>query len=390
MTTITGTPAAAPPARPVRTDVPTSAAFRPRRSDGTGSQRWELLLYPTPTDTMSVTLRYLVTPGQLSVDNPFPLGGRQHAETLLASCLAVAEEREKGGQGPAFAKFMQRLSASIHLDKQSEPTGTTTWKSDGDDVGNSIKSLAGLHMGFGQNPDAWTENQRQEVMEAVRQGLRRFYVPPPLPGRRHSHQWSFLTPLESMSLEAGKSEYDLPSDFGGMDSPMTYVAGDNVLHPSIEIVGEHHIRRLLQGSAQANGRPIKAGFHQKAGVQEGGTQYQIVFWPVPDDAYTLNFRYRVQPGQSIDVIHGGDAHFQTILEAVRSAADSMQRRRQRPHEQLFMERLQASVMYDEQLAAPRTMGYNRDQSVNRGSGIRGEIDRAGWGETGVTYNGRSF
>lgn len=369
---------------------PQYAAVRPSISKGGGHQRWEVLLYPTPDASKSVNYRYTVAATDLSEENPFPLGGVPHAETVLASCLAVAEDRESPENNKARQLFQLRLSASIHLDKQSGEPVTTTWNSDAKDDKSKIEGLVGLHMGYGQNSNAWDETARQMIIEAMRQGLQRFYIPPPIPGRRVSHKWSFLSPVETLNIESGKSEYDLPTDFGGMDSPMTYAAGQNVIHPPVDIVGEHQIRKLIQSSTASNGRPTRAGIRQKSAPQEAGTQYEILFWPVPDGTYQLDYRYRVSPRYDMTVIHGGDAHFQTILEAIKSSADVLQKRRQRPHEAMFMERLVASVHFDEQLAAPKQMGYNRDGSVRMGYDIFDDNRRFGHVESTVGYNGINY
>jgi len=370
--------------------TPEYAAIRPRKTPQ--GQRYDLLLYPTPDADITLNMRYAVAVEDLSEDNPFPFGGRQHAETILASCLAVAEERSDGAQGQKYAKFMERLRASVHLDKQSEPTQITTWKNDGDTVGNTLKSLVGLHMGFGQNEDAWTESQRQEILQIMREGRSRVYTPT-IPGRKDSHEWSFLAPLQHVTTVSGSYSYDLPDDFGGFStlggSPMTYKAGDNVIYPSITITGEHHIRRLLQQTVQATGRPVKAGYGQKSGAQQGAG-YELFLWPVPDAAYTLSYRYRVAPGPDPTVIYGGDAHFQTFLEAMKAAADVYLRRRNKPHEALFQERLVASIRYDQQLISPPTMGYNRDSSSRLSGGIYDDRHRAGWGEGAVSYNGNLY
>ena len=96
------------------------------------------------------------------------------------------------------------------------------------------------------------------------------------------------------------------------------------------------------------------------------------------------------PGYDMSVIHGGDAHFQTILEAMKASADTMLKRKQRPHEQLFMERLTASVLLDEQLASPKQMGYNRDGSNRLGYDIFDDNHRFGYGESSVGYNGINY
>ncbi|MEO1615063.1 MAG: hypothetical protein AAFV88_04385 [Planctomycetota bacterium] len=369
--------------------IPKYAALRPKTSNGSASQRWELVVYPVPGGRFPLNFRYTVAPEPLSSSNVYPLGGRQHAEMILASCLAVAEDREKGQPGPAHAKFMERLAASIHLDKHTgQPTGdTTSWISDLTDTGNSLNSLIGYHMGFGQNPKGWTTAQVEMVKEAIRQGTRRFYVPPPLPGRKTSHQWSFLYPKTSLTLVAGQSTYDLPSNFGGIDSVLSYQPGANVIYPPIHRFGERRVRRRLQSSAQAQGRPLEFGVRAKSDILTNGTAYEITFWPIPDSAYVLEFVYRVDTFNDTTVIHGGDTHFQTILEFCRAAADVMLNRKQRPHEQLAQERLIASVMHDEALKTPAKLGYNGDNSTR---GISVDSQRYGYGENAVTYNGQTY
>lgn len=373
------------------TGDPQYAAVRPKTTKGQSHQRWEVLLYPTPTDIVSVNYRYTVAQSDLSEENPFPLGGIAHAETALASCLAVAEDRESPDSTKSRQLFSQRLAASIHIDKRvAKAAAGTTWDADAVDTVSRLKGLVGLHMGYGQNSAAWDQTALQMILEAMRQGVQRFYVPPPIAGRRVAHQWSFLKPIATINLSSGKFQYDLPKDYGGLDSPITYAPGQNVIYPPIDVIGEHHIRRLQQASTQADGRPTRAGVRQKAGVQESGTQYEILLWPVPDASYELQYRYRVTPGYDMSVIHGGDAHFQTILEAMKASADTMLKRKQRPHEQLFMERLTASVLLDEQLASPKQMGYNRDGSNRLGYDIFDDNHRFGYGESSVGYNGINY
>jgi hypothetical protein len=372
-------------AKNVNQATPEYAAIRPRKT--TEGQRYDLLLYPSPDAEVTLTCRHAVNAEDLSDENPYPFGGRQHAETILASCLAVAEDREEGEQGEAHARFMERLAASIALDKRTEPSEGTVWTSEDESDGNTLLSLAGEHMGFGQDPNGWTGSQRQQVLQVTREGVARFHQAAPIPGRRDSHEWSFLTPLATINLESGVYRYDLPDDFGGFaglgGSPLTYEAGDNVIYPSITIIGEGQIRRLLQQSVSASGRPVKAAH----GRREGQDGYELWLWPVPDDDYVIRGRYRAAPSQDMSVIPGSDAHFLTILESIRAAADVFLKRKHKPHEARFLERLHASVLYDQQLMAPHTLGMNRSQDSRRSGHPYDSEHRAGWGESGVKYNG---
>jgi hypothetical protein len=84
------------------------------------SNRARLVLWPTPDAGYTIKLRYNLLPAMLTGDLPYAYGGVEHAETLLASCLAIAEERAEDLRpqdrvhGP---KFMVMLRASISRDR---------------------------------------------------------------------------------------------------------------------------------------------------------------------------------------------------------------------------------------------------------------------------------
>jgi len=377
--TITGSQANDPP-RPA-TALAEYGAIRPKESDGSGAQEWELLVYPIPNGTDTVSLRYTVQPPELSKERPWPLGGTHHAETLLQSCLAVAEARERPGETSDRQLFMQRLAASIEQDKKSAPSDLTTWNKPKDDLAR-LKGQVGLYAGYGQNALAWTSTQIELVDEIVRQGVNRVLVPAPLPGRADIHKWSFLSPLATLPLREGVSEYDLPQDFGGFaEERMWYEPEDNVVWPDIEITGEYEVRRNLQQYVSGSGYPRLAGYGQKADSESG---YQIVLWPIPSRAYTLNYRYNVKASDTVTFLHGGDIHFDVYLEACRAEADILLKKKQRRHEERFLTKLHNAIRYDQQLINPGNLGYNRDASSRL---TEGNSKRLGWVQDAVDYEG---
>lgn len=370
--------------------VPKYAAIRPVNADGTAVQKWQVILYPTPEKAFTLNYRYTVTPGDLSDSAPWPLGGKAYSELFLQSCLAVMEAR-RGGDGVEMARFMQRLAAAVHLDKQSaSPTSdSVSWKDiDESDPGLALMSRVGLQMGFGQNPDGWTDVQRGQIRDITSRGVRRFYLCAPEQGRGYGHQWSFLEPMLEIELVAGQYAYDLPEDYGTLKGPLTYSPGDNVIYPRIEIVGEHRVRQSLQASIQASGRPLIAGVAVKADIHTLPARYEIVFWPVPDGNYQLQGRYQVVSDDSLTIIHGAKVHFETILEACLAEADVFQRRRTRIHEERFLERLAASVSHDRMVASPESLGYSRDNSDRPLPTVDARVFTGR--RTGVTYNGNLF
>lgn len=102
--------------------VPSFYAVRPKSATaGTTGQRWELLLWPTPDAIYTLSYKYAALAGAISTGSPYPLGGMSHAETVLQSCLAVAEMRDMGVHGPEWEGFIDRLRTSVSLDRSHAP-----------------------------------------------------------------------------------------------------------------------------------------------------------------------------------------------------------------------------------------------------------------------------
>lgn len=87
-------------------------------------QRWELHTWPASTSAMQLTGRYRVVPNDLeSSTNVYPLGGAQHANTVLYSVLSEAEARLWDSTTVANqTRYQECLAMSVRYDKlQSSP-----------------------------------------------------------------------------------------------------------------------------------------------------------------------------------------------------------------------------------------------------------------------------
>lgn len=76
---------------------------------------------------------------------------------------------------------------------------------------------------FGKHNEAELDHeQREKVKSIIQSGYMQMLFPPPLAAPREGapapkpHQWSFLTPLASLGLEAGRATYELPDNFSGV------------------------------------------------------------------------------------------------------------------------------------------------------------------------------
>jgi hypothetical protein len=119
------------------TSNPTHAAIIPKATDGTSSQVNELLLFPTPDSQVELKFKYFVKPSALTQSNPYPYGGSQHGETILESCLSIAEQRLNDDKGLHWEKFLERLSASIQYDMKTSGADFLGYNSDNSDVNTS-------------------------------------------------------------------------------------------------------------------------------------------------------------------------------------------------------------------------------------------------------------
>jgi hypothetical protein len=377
--------------------TPKYCATRRSSIGGSRKQTTELILYPTPDAIESIQVEYKALPESLTASSPYPVGGTEHAETVLASCFYVLAQRTGQGIEQAILHLRDRLTASIVIDRASaKPTTDGVWvDDDGRFNAAYLSRMVGRHIGAGPNPAAWSHGQEQLIAEALRRAKRKVYNPPIVMGERYPHDWSFLRPLGTIQTVAGQYAYDLPADFAQMYGPLTHSTQGSTLYPSINFIGEHIIRQLLQRQ-ETTARPDRAAVRVKQKGEHSSTAYELLLWPVPDDSYTIDFRYRVNPDtseanslpalvESMD-LHGGDRYSEMFLEAAFLSADEIMGVKRSVHDERFIRAVMNAVGSDRLTSAPDSMGYNGDPSSRRQwTGDWHEYD-----ENVVTYNGSMY
>jgi hypothetical protein len=100
--------------------------------------RWKVDLYPTPDAAYRVRYRYHTIQDAPSDGEDSLPGGMLHGETIIASCLAVAEAY---GQTPATRyrdEFVGRLAASVALDRSRTASQFIGSNADRSDDRNSL------------------------------------------------------------------------------------------------------------------------------------------------------------------------------------------------------------------------------------------------------------
>ena len=96
------------------------AVTMPTGTNSTRGQRSQMLVFPTADIAYTLEFQYYILPDALSDSFPFSLGGSTHAQTILASCLAAAELFQNNERGIMYQEFVNRMSASISLDRRNK------------------------------------------------------------------------------------------------------------------------------------------------------------------------------------------------------------------------------------------------------------------------------
>ena len=120
----------------ISTGTPWLVAIVPLKADRTQGQRWEAMFHQPPNDVFTLHYRYSVMPDALvKTTAGYPYGSAHHSETLLESCLAIAESREKDTASTEHAeRFARCLLASIDRDRQlAETVQSYGYNGDGSD-----------------------------------------------------------------------------------------------------------------------------------------------------------------------------------------------------------------------------------------------------------------
>lgn len=351
--------------------APKYAALRPLTSDSTAGQRFEVVTYPTADAIYVLTYSYDLLPSALVASTAeYALGGAAHSETILQSCVAVAEQRSNDTAGIHQARWSERLAESIRYDRKfsavTEPvsyplTGLTAT------LGLTypdLQSEVGQLLGYGWDPRQFNHVQSGVVDKIIQNGLRDFYNPSPVLTGGRGVEWSFLRVNATLATVAGTYAYDLPAGCSNLDGPsLCFAITDNQRGP-VRLVGEGVIRHK-QEMNDSSAAPQLAAVRPKATPVDGSALpvQELLLWPTPNAVYPLGYRYYVQPlklSAANPYPLGGLTHSETVLEACLAAAERHVGK-EGVHTAQFQRRLMASVASDGR-STPASLGYNGDRS----------------------------
>jgi len=101
---------------------PEMACIQPVKGTSvTDGQRYLLQVWPTAEQEYTLRFQYYLNPDYLSGAKPYAYGGAQHAETLLAACVATAAVIYDDEIQQREAYFQSRLKESVSIDRRNKP-----------------------------------------------------------------------------------------------------------------------------------------------------------------------------------------------------------------------------------------------------------------------------
>lgn len=254
----------------------------------------------------------------------------------------------------------------------AEPTITLAYSDFSEEVGR--------YLGYGRTSGSWSSDQQDDVDVCVNGGYRAFLYPPPIPPETESHQWSFMTPTDTVTTAAADSAYDMDDDFGGLDGVVGTYSAESGYWP-VTVISESQLRTMLAG-ADTSGRPVYCAIRPKAFDADVGQRFEMLLYPEPDAEYVITFRKIVMPAKlsSGDPYPlGGPRHGETIMSSILAFAEKRFNDEAGIHTQDFITKLAASISLDRTINAPHVLGYNGDRS-DRNIFSRGDLVAT------VTYN----
>lgn len=129
------------------TGRPALCAVRYKSSTGSAGQRHEIMLDPIPDAVYVITYVYPALKNKLTENNPYPMGGMAHSQTIREACLASAEAGEDDEIGLYERLYRESLVRSIIRDKDISTPSTMGFNRDGHHHHYRISNQVARHNG---------------------------------------------------------------------------------------------------------------------------------------------------------------------------------------------------------------------------------------------------
>jgi len=215
----------------------------------------------------------------------------------------------------------------------------------------ALDERIGHFLGHGATTGNFSTGQQANIDRVREEGLMNFY---------NAYDWTFLTPSTTLSITADDYDIDLPDNFGWILGSFHYSTDD--AYNTLKMTSVGRIMELRAGS-DATGIPREFAISVKSNDASTTARYEVLLYPTPGSAYTLNYRYNViRDAITTTQYPLGGALFRTVMtEACLAAAEAQLDDTIGLHENRYRMMLQDSIRIDK-MNKPKFFGKNLDYS----------------------------
>ena len=231
-------------------------------------------------------------------------------------------------------------------------------------------------LGYGRTSANWSVAQESLIDSIVQSGVRRVYYPPATAPEMSGYEWSWLRPTTTLDIESGTSDYDLGDDFGRLVGAFHYPE-EEYRRPIVEVSVSKILS--LRTRASQSGGPYYVATRFKSSDGSGGQRREALFFPEPDEDWTLTYEYEAYNSVLSDTFPyplGGMKLAELYIESCLAVAESRTGDELSIHTQTFSALLADAIARDKKNSATF---YGR---MSPGDGELTEFRR---GLTGGTY-----
>ncbi len=161
---------------------------------------------------------------------------------------------------------------------------------------------------------------------------------------------------------AANGQYKLPATFGQLIDRFSFDTSNP--YPPILPLAPQSIRDKWSLTSGTTGWPVNYAVQPLSFTTTTGQEWEALFYPIPDQNYTLYYRYRVNVLSMTDDAEypiGGPKHSLAIQQAALAVAEATRGDVSGPQRQKYDRLLARSIERDNE-DRPRNLGYNGDKS----------------------------
>lgn len=231
---------------------------------------------------------------------------------------------------------------------------------------SDIRQCVGDFLGYGRGEDAgmpaWDSKMVLDLKEILQSGFNRVYNPAMILGTQY--EWSFLKLTTTLTLASGITKQLLPKDFKSLDGEV-YLESSTVATFAIKMMNDAWLTEIQARNSDSDmtGSPQYVAVQSERKVGTGEQRKSLLVYPIPDESYTIRFRYTINPEHVLEneYPYGASEHSELLKESCLAVAEQRFDDRMHVHTAAFKELLIAAVNADRQLKGGSLGSMNKPE-----------------------------